>query len=251
MYPVIQTLNEIGLTDEEAKVYLACLSVGTNPASTIARSCDLKRETCNYTLKKLVSKGLVSTIFREGATFYTAEPPEKLVTMAESRLLTITKTVPLLQQMMNQKGNKQAKVKMYQGTAGIETVMEDVLKSPGEALAYTNLWAMLAIFGDQVTEFRKKRKQSQVSSRTISTYSPEAKSYVTGGTLFEWEQILFVNNQEFIFGSDVLIYGDKVAIISLEKDESYGFIVESASFARTQRAIFDLAWIGGNMFVAQ
>lgn len=139
MYPVIQTLNEIGLTDEEAKVYLACLSVGTNPASTIARSCDLKRETCNYTLKKLVSKGLVSTIFREGATFYTAEPPEKLVTMAESRLLTITKTVPLLQQMMNQKGNKQAKVKMYQGTAGIETVMEDVLKSPGEALAYTNL----------------------------------------------------------------------------------------------------------------
>jgi hypothetical protein len=27
--------------------------------------------------------------------------------------------------------------------------------------------------------------------------------------------------------------------------------VESSSFARTQRAIFDLAWIGGNMFVAQ
>jgi hypothetical protein len=53
-----------------------------------------------------------------------------------------------------------------------------------------------------------------------------------------------VNNQEFIFGSDVLIYGDKVAIISLEQDENYGFIVESSSFARTQRAIFDLAWIG-------
>lgn len=42
----------------------------------------------------------------------------------------------------------------------------------------------------------------------------------------------------------MLIYGDKVAIISLEKDENFGFIVESASFARTQRAIFDLAWIG-------
>lgn len=48
--------------------------------------------------------------------------------------------------MMSQKGNKQAKVKMYQGTSGIETVMEDVLKVPGEALTYTNLGAMLAIF---------------------------------------------------------------------------------------------------------
>jgi hypothetical protein len=129
--------------------------------------------------------------------------------------------------------------------------MEDVLKMPGEALTYTNLGAMLALFGDRVTEFRENRKHAHVRSRTISTYSPEAKKYVTGGDLFEGEQILFVNNQEFIFGSDVLIYGDKVAIISLEEDENFGFIVESASFARTQRAIFDLAWIGGNMFVAQ
>lgn len=251
MTAIMDTLTEMWLTEEEAKVYLASLSVGTNPASTIARSCDLKRETCNYTLKKLALKGLVSTLFRDGATFYTPEPPEKLVTIAESRLLTISRTLPLLNQMMNQKGNKQAKVKMYQGTSGIETVMEDVLKAPGEALTYTNLGAMLAIFGNQVTEFREKRKQARVTSRTISTYSPEAKAYVTGGTLFEGEQILFVNNQEFVFGSDVLIYGDKVAIISLEEDENYGFIVESSSFARTQRAIFDLAWIGGNMFVAQ
>jgi sugar-specific transcriptional regulator TrmB len=65
MNALIETLTEMGLTDEEAKVYLSALSVGTNPASTIARGCDLKRETCNYTLKKLVSKGLVSTVFRE------------------------------------------------------------------------------------------------------------------------------------------------------------------------------------------
>ena len=251
MNTLIETLSEIGLSEEEARVYMAALSVGTNPASTIARSCDIKRETCNYTLKKLLAKGLVSTIFRGWATYYTAEPPEKLLTIAESRLIALTKTVPLLNQMINQKNNTQARLKMYQGTSGIETVMEDVLKSPGEALAYTNLWAMLILFGEKVTTFRQKRKHAHVSSRTISTYSPEAKTYVSGGSLFEGEQILFVNNQEFIFGSDVLIYGEKVAIISLEPHESYGFIVESGSFARTQRAIFDLAWIGGNMFVAE
>jgi len=180
MNSLLQTLTDVGLTNEEARVYLACLSVGTNPASTIARSCDLKRETCNYTLKKLVAKGILSTVFRDGATFYTPEPPEKLVTLAESRLLSITKSVPLLQQMMNAKVGNQAKVKMYQGTSGIETVMEDVLKVHGEALTYTNLGAMLALLGDKVTDFREKRKHAHVKSRTISTYSPEAKAYVTG-----------------------------------------------------------------------
>jgi len=56
MTQLIETLSEMGLTEEEAKVYLACLSVGANPASTIARACELKRETCNYTLKKLATK---------------------------------------------------------------------------------------------------------------------------------------------------------------------------------------------------
>lgn len=111
---LLSTLTDMGLSDEESHVYLACLSVGTNPASVIARNCNIKRETCNYTLKKLVSKGLVSTIFRDGATFYTAEPPEKLISLAESRLLMITRAVPTLTQMMNQKSNNQAQVKMYQ-----------------------------------------------------------------------------------------------------------------------------------------
>jgi sugar-specific transcriptional regulator TrmB len=185
MNALLETLSEIGLTDEEAKVYLACLSVGTNPASTIARSCDLKRETCNYTLKKLTKKGIVSILVRDGAAFYTVEPPERLVQIAESRLANITKILPSLQHMMNSKVGNQAKVKMYQGKTGIETVMEDVLKIPGETLTYTNLGAMLALFGNKVTEFREKRKLATIKSRTISTYSPEAKTYVTGGTLFE------------------------------------------------------------------
>jgi len=61
--------------------------------------------------------------------------------------------------------------------------------------------------------------------------------------LFEGEQILFVNDQEFVFENDVLIYGNKVAIISLEKSESYGFIVESPTFSQTQKAVFDLSWL--------
>ena len=192
----------------------------------------------------------MSTVIKNNITYYTAEEPEKLISQAESRLDLARKIAPELTDLMNTWGS-QAKIKFYQWTSGIQTVMEDILRHHDEALTYTNLGLMLEVFWDEITNFRQKRREAGITSRTISTYSKRAKEYVQSEELFEGEQILFVNDQEFIFENDVLIYGNKVAIISLERSESYGFIVESAAFAGTQKAVFDLSWLGGNMFMAR
>lgn len=244
-----KSLIEIGLSSEEAKVYIAALTVWSSPASTIAKQCSLKRETCYYTLKKLLARGLMSTVIKNNVTYYTPEKPEKLISQSQWRLDLAKAIAPDLNELINTSWS-QAKIKFYQWTSGIQTVMEDILNHSDEALTYTNLWLMLEVFGDEMTRFREKRREAGIKSRTISTYSPSAKQYVQSEELFEWEQILFVNNQEFVFENDVLIYWDKVAIISLAESESYGFIVESAAFAQTQKAVFDLSWLGGNMFMA-
>ena len=192
----------------------------------------------------------MSTVIKNNVTYYTPEEPEKLISHSQARVDLARQITPELLSVMNT-SSSQAKIKFYQGTSGVQTVMEDILKHQGEALTYTNLGLMLDVFGDELTKFRNKRKEAGITSRTISTYSKNAKSYVEEEELFEGEQILFVNDQEFIFENDVLIYGDKVAIVSLKKQESYGFIVESASFAATQKAVFDLSWLGGNMFMAR
>ena len=49
----------------------------------------------------------------------------------------------------------------------------------------------------------------------------------------------------------MLIYWNKVAIIYLKQEKNYQFIVENVSFARAQKAVFHIARIGVNMFVAQ
>ena len=64
-------------------------------------------------------------------------------------------------------------------------------------------------------------------------------------------EILFVNPKEFWFEHEVLIYDNKVAVISLNKDEIIGMIFESQIYARSQRAIFDLAWLGASSFIAR
>ena len=97
----IEALAQIGLTPEESRVYIAALEFGSSPASTIARKCDLKRETCYYTLKKLLGRGLMSTVIKNNITYYTAEEPEKLISQAESRLDLARKIAPELTDLMN------------------------------------------------------------------------------------------------------------------------------------------------------
>lgn len=67
----------------------------------------------------------------------------------------------------------------------------------------------------------------------------------------ELVEILFVNPKEFNFENQISIYGNTVAVMSLDPEESIGLLIESAVYARTQRAVFNLAWLGATSFVAQ
>ena len=60
-----------------------------------------------------------------------------------------------------------------------------------------------------------------------------------------------MNPNEFAFENQISIYDNFVAIMSLNPDELTGVLIESAVYARTQKAIFDLSWLGATSFVAQ
>ncbi|PIZ73384.1 hypothetical protein COY07_02050 [Candidatus Peregrinibacteria bacterium CG_4_10_14_0_2_um_filter_43_11] len=64
-------------------------------------------------------------------------------------------------------------------------------------------------------------------------------------------EILFINPQEYPFEYEVNIYDHFVSMISLNADEPIGIIMESALYAKTQRSIFNLAWLGATSFVAR
>lgn len=76
------------------------------------------------------------------------------------------------------------------------------------------------------------------------------KDYYPKGFPPELIEILYVNPKEFWFENEIIIYDNKVAVISLNKDELIGMIFESPVYAMSQRAIFNLAWLGASSFIA-
>jgi DNA-binding NarL/FixJ family response regulator len=74
----VNALGEIGLSEEEERVYLAVLDIGRSDCAQIARSCGLAEAATDHALRALQALGLVSRV-ADAPGGYTAVPPELAV----------------------------------------------------------------------------------------------------------------------------------------------------------------------------
>ena len=89
----------------------------------------------------------------------------------------------------------------------------------------------------------------------LSPYSEQSLTYLDAFYPKNFDrnlvEILFVNPDQFPFQYEINIYGNRVSVLSLNPNEMIGMIIESRVYADTQRAIFQLAWLGATSFVAK
>lgn len=250
----------LGLTETEGKVYMATLELGGGYVSAIARRAKLPRVNCYHTLENLVKKGLVSFITKDKVRYYSAEPPQTIVHALEEKSKYARKILPELLSITNTLAFK-PKIKYFEGMEGIKNILEDVLtmkEDPStakkEMLGYSNLKAFGELLDDFIPNYAAEKMKRNIKTRIICPSSPEAFSYVKNhypkNFPPELVEILFVNPKEFWFEHQIMIYNNKVAVISLNKEELVGMIFESPVYARSQTAIFNLAWLGASSFIA-
>ncbi|MDD4990554.1 MAG: helix-turn-helix domain-containing protein [Candidatus Pacebacteria bacterium] len=78
-------LTKFGLNEKEIKVYLTCLETGTAYAGHITKKSGLNRSTCYVILEQLIKKGLVSKSGNEKKFQFSAEKPERLLSLIKER----------------------------------------------------------------------------------------------------------------------------------------------------------------------
>ncbi|MBU6214359.1 hypothetical protein KGM48_00735 [Patescibacteria group bacterium] len=128
-----KTLEEFGLSDKEAAVYLSLLELGPSVVSSIAKHSRINRSTVYVVLSFLAKRGFVSTSDVQNVRLYTAASPERLVKIAQEsadkykELTATTKSLlPKLRAM--QSGAKQKpRVQFFDGDEGIEAARQEIL----------------------------------------------------------------------------------------------------------------------------
>lgn len=142
-------LQEIGLSDKEAAVYLALLATDNSSVIELANKTKIKRPTVYVILENLSKKGLVSETTVSKKTHYQAEPPERLETFTERQKITLDERakrlkdiIPQIKSVQRESGERPV-VRFFEGREGTISTNEDFMMNPLMALQLT--WFILKV----------------------------------------------------------------------------------------------------------
>jgi predicted transcriptional regulator len=245
-----KVLKDLGLNDKEAKVYLTLISLGNAPASAIGKRADIERSHCVYLCKSLVKKGFANFIEKNNTFIFSPKPPQELFNILdqqkeeiESKKDDLSRVVGELQNMTNPHASL-PKVQFYEGVDGMINVYKDMLKE-GADIYDCNVVDRTLIHPkliDYWTDTYMPARE-KMTNRSFTLYNRETgyKEYTKYDEKVR-RVTLFLPQEEFPFKSQILIYGKKLAFLSLAKDDCTGAIIENDAILETQFSLFRLAW---------
>ncbi|MBM5789627.1 hypothetical protein FJZ23_00835 [Candidatus Parcubacteria bacterium] len=125
---LISGLKAFGLSDKDARVYLAGLEMGPSTVLDLSRRTEFPRTTLYPILERLCRQGVFRTGKDRKRTVYTAEPPETLERRMEEWRGAFCKSLPLLESM-RRTFSQSAGVTIYEGTDGFKRLWKQLLRS--------------------------------------------------------------------------------------------------------------------------
>src|SRR3989344_3107999 len=110
---MLTELKDLGLSEKEAKVYVAALEIGRATADQLAKHAKIVRPTTYLQIKSLMDKGLMSTYEEGKKTYFAPESPEllkRLLARQKDSITTketeLTRLLPELVQQFGSAGER-------------------------------------------------------------------------------------------------------------------------------------------------
>lgn len=126
-------LNQIGLTDKEITLYLALTEVGVQPASVLARRCNLDRVSTYKHLKKMADRGFLNVYVRDGVQCFGVAGSDGFKSAITERiassqkLLKQTAEVESILRSLTRGDAVLPNIEIFEGETGIKRLFRDML----------------------------------------------------------------------------------------------------------------------------
>lgn len=244
----LKTLKQVGLEENEAKIYLALLELGETTVIPLSKEASLARTTCYSVIDRMANKGLLSKVTRGKHVYLSAASPEKLHEIAilneeeaREQRKTIAKVIPQLVGL-SEKAPGKPKIQYFSGRQGVRAIFEDLLTS-GEVKSYYlgSVQKCVGIVGESfIKDWIKRRVKAGIFSYGVRIETEEEFTTTFKSSRKKMRQIKFAP-QGADFPVYTVIYGNKVAFITSKK-EGFGLILESKDFTTTFKSLFDITW---------
>lgn len=243
MEDLAKQLENIGLEDKEAEIYLAILQLGLSNVVDIARKAEIKRTTVYEYLDNLLRRGLICKTVKGKRIFYLAEKPERILHIWEVKKKHLEKILPELQSFYALSSGK-PKVKFYEGVEGMRQIYREMTKTS------KTLWSVFsadkyynAFSEKDGLEFFENIKEHGGQIKDLVEDTPAGREYVKSGYHkgIGGAKLL---PKDFKLAADILVTGNKVAMNSLVN--MVGVIIENSEIAEVQRNFIKFLWKNTN-----
>ncbi len=229
-------MQEFGLSNTEAKVYLASLELGKSPAGAITKKSGVNRTNVYDALERLISKGLVSYIMENNVRLFEAVHPDRLHEFIEERH---AKLGNLIQQLKKRyiAGKKEEDACIFRGKKGIKSIFEDILKEKNELLVYGAQSRFKEMFPYYQKHWNEERARLGFKVKMIYNESVRAEKKKEGLKLIEMRFL----PETYDFPSLVMVFSNKVVNI-VWTESPFAFQITSRGAVQSHTHFFNLLW---------
>jgi len=226
-----EILQKLGLTDNEARVYLALLELGPSLAGQISRKTGVHRRNIYDITERLIEKGLIGYIVKNNRRLFEAANPERLKEILKEKQRELEEALPNLT-LLYQKTKEKQETNFYKGIEGLKTIFQEQVTGKSKEIlilgASSSAFEVLPFYFKWYDKDRVKKK---IKARII------ASNKLPKIPLSEIRYL----PQKYSNPLAINIYGDKVAII-LWKKPPLTIVIKEQEIADSYRKYFELMW---------
>lgn len=241
-------LRAFQLNEKEIVVFMKVLELGSQPASTIARACEMPRNTVRSILDNLVKNGLMVKTNRANTQYYATENKDNLIRALKFRKMRTNEEIDSLIDLLGKYGEElsarhwahgRPRITFYEGVAGLEKVYEDTLTAKHGLKSWASYDDLYSTSQQYFEKYFKRRAKKKIPMRSIH---PDTELSRAGQKRDreEMRQSALVPPEKFTWTPEIQVYNNKINIASWK--DKLGIIIESQEIADALRTIFDLSY---------
>lgn len=242
---VIRQLQQLGLNENEAAIYLSVLRNGEASAGVILDDVKLHREQVYRALKRLVDDGLLTTYEKRKRAYYSAVDPSVLVNRTKAKIDIAESLQPYLKELHQKRPQT---IRVNEGLDSFRQMFEDILSTLDKGGEYLVLGGAGEAFYEHTKGFypmyAKKLRKKNITTRMIAYEGEDfARQLAT-------QELLAIRILPYSYkvAAPTAIYSNRVAIEIFDYDNPDNLAVitiENEKVAEHYRQTFETLWAVG------
>ena len=230
----VESLQKLGFTLNEAKIYLALLELGPSQSGRINKKTQINRRTTYDTIERLIEKGYLSFIIKSNKKIFRAINPQIIFEKIKEMESEFKKISHYLKKLY--KGKKEGtEANIFLGRKGIRNILNNILKQK-EYVVFGSNEKFPEIMQHDFDIFQKNKKELGIKSKVIMSISIKNKPMLKEAfAVYKFSPAITA------LPISTFIYGNKIAII-IWSEIPVGMLIENKDISLAFKGYFNAVW---------